>query len=289
VIISAILVIAVLGIAIYTLTTTSIYNQAAAQRAAKAFYISESGVRIAAGEHRAAVAANNVNAKLPTLQAKEFSMPNNEGKLQIEVYPYWFYATASDAASSSANTLNLHLPGVLPRAADDSDAAITFPSSGLLKVRDAHRTPLWTGITYAAYTSVTVSAFNAAAGGTPVRFNLSGAGFTDTVVAGDEFYIGYYNGYESTLSGNDVTLLVADLNTAKLFPPSKGTLFIVKSDIKFFQYDLRIISGTSSPYTVKLTNIQDIEGSTLKPKVLAGDSIYIGRTIGFRSRSTYGK
>lgn len=289
VIVSAILVIALLGIAIYTLTSTATYNQAVAQRAAKAFYLSESGIRIASGEHKSAVAANNVNTKLTTLQSKEFNMPDNGGKVQIEVYPYWFYATASDASNSTSTSLSLHLPGALPRVADDTETAITFPSSGLLKVRDAHRAPVWTGITYASYTSVSVSDFDATTGGTPVRFTLSGTGFTDAVITGDEFYIGYYNQYDSSVSGNDLILKVSDINAARLFPPSKGSIFIVKTDIKFYKYDLRIISGAGAPYTVKLTNIQDIEGSTLKPTVIPNDSIYIGRTVGFRARSTYGK
>jgi len=288
-VIVAMVIIGVLGVAIYTLTYTSLSNQAVAQRAPRAFYLSESGVRIAASEHKAALAVNTLNAKLPALQAKEFNMPDNGGKFQLEVYPYWFYATAADAASSSSTTIHLHLPGLLPREADDTDTAITFPASGLLKVRDSHRTPQWTGITYADYTGgVTTGTFDAATGGTPVTFNLSGTVFTDTIVTGDEFYIGYYNQYDSTLSGNDLILSVADINTAKLFPPSKGTIFIVKTDIKYYEYDLRIISGTSSPYTVRLTNIRDVEGSTIKPTVITNDSIYIGRTIGFRSKSTYG-
>jgi hypothetical protein len=288
IIIIGMIVVVVLGVALYTLTSTATLNQAVAQRAARAFYLSESGTRIAAGEHRAAVIANNVNTKLPTLHAKEFNMPGNGGKVQIEVYPYWFYATTSDAASSNSTTLYMHLPGALPLA-DDTDAAIpiTFPSSGLLKVRDAYRTPQWNGITAAPYTSVAVGGFDSTYG-TPVTFNFGGTGFTDTIVKGDEFYIGYYNQYDSTLTGNDLILKVTDINTAKLFPPSKGVIFIVKTDIKFYKYDLRIIDSGVAPIAVKLTNIQDIQGSTNKPSVILNNSIYVGRTLGFRSKSTYG-
>ena len=277
-----------LAAAMYTLTATSTMNQVIAQRAPKAFYLSESGLRIAAGEHKSAVAANNVNAKLPTLHAKVFNMPDSQGTFKIEVYPYWFYATAADAAGSSSTTLYLHLPGGLPRAADDTDTAITFPTSGLLKVRDAYRTPQWTGITYATYTSVTVGSFSSTYG-TPVTFNLSGTVFTDAIATGDEFYIGYYNQYDSTLTGNNVNFFVTDINTAKLYPPSKGAIFIGSSyPIKCYKYDIRIIDSSVVPIKVTLTNIQDIEGSSLKPAVVLNNTIYVGRTVGFRSTSTYG-
>jgi hypothetical protein len=55
VIIIAMLVIAVLSAAIYSLTYTAALNQVAAQRAARAFYLAESGIRIAQSEYRAAV------------------------------------------------------------------------------------------------------------------------------------------------------------------------------------------------------------------------------------------
>ena len=53
VIIITMVALAVIGIAIYSLTYTASLNQVVAQRAAKAFYIAESCVRVAASEYKA--------------------------------------------------------------------------------------------------------------------------------------------------------------------------------------------------------------------------------------------
>ncbi len=289
VVIISMIVIAVLGVAMYTLTSTATFNQVIAQRAAKAFYVSESGVRIAAGEYKAAAAtAKNstlVNLQGSTMDGRSFTMPDNS-TLQIKVYPYWLYASAPIAAGTI--TLTLYLPGILPRV-DETDTAITFPTSGLLKVRDVRltTTTTWSGVTYVTFSNGSAGTYNATSG-TPITITLSTA-FTDAIVVGDEFYIGYLTTQDSSQTGNNVNLYVTDINMANLFPPQSGTIFVVKSSISYYKYDLRTIDSTVTPIKVTLNNIQYLDGTLATPNALIGDQVYIGKSVGFRSTSTYGQ
>ena len=104
-IIVTMLVLAVIGLGIYSLTYTASLNQVIAQRAAKAFYIAESCVRVAASEYKAAA---NKNATLVSLHNQTFPMPDNQGSCTVLIYPYWFYAR--NAYSQGASSLILYLP-----------------------------------------------------------------------------------------------------------------------------------------------------------------------------------
>lgn len=302
VIIIAILFIAVLGAAIYTMTYVATLNQVLAQRAARAFYLSESGIRIAAGEYKA---ATNKNATLIALNDKIFPIPDSasSNNVKIKIYPYWFYANTSYEAG--VTTLTLNLPGELPPIDDAGDAHVTFPASGLLKIKDQGRSPAWVGstatTTFARYGAVSSSdPFNAASG-KPVTFTLSASfpAAPNQIIAGDEFYIGgdsYVSTQDTNQGGNlimNLTLTDTNDDTAKIFPPQKGTIFVVTaSKISLYSYTSRIIATTSSPHTVTLTNIQPIAGAPT-PKwpltVSSGTQVYVGKSVGFRSTSTYGQ
>lgn len=310
-IIVAMVIIAVLVAAVYTLNTTALFNQVAAQRATKAFYLSESGIRVASSEFRAAVAAgaNTVHQKLPALHEKKFDMPDNGGSFTVYVYPYWLYYYNSDPDATipaGTSSITLYLPGALPRA-DDTDTPITFPTSGLLRIKDVRSTTTttWSGITYVSYSGATSGTFNPTYG-TPVTLNSltrpdSGSGFEDNIVVGDEFYIGYTVETDSTLSlsgtRTDLTLTMPtssgtdSTNMAKYFPPHGGTLFVPGNvTAKAFKYDLRIITTAGTTITVKLTNIRKLDGTTPAegeiPKT--GNQVYIGKSVDFQSTSTYG-
>ena len=302
IIIIGMLVLAILGVAIYTLTFTATSNQVVAQRAVRAFYLSESGIRIAAGEYKAA-ASTAKNSTLVNLQGsvdgRTFTMPDNS-TVKIKVYPYWFYATPADEANSTSTTLYLHLSGAVPRV-DDTDAAITFPGKGLLRLKDIGRAQEWIGVTTLEYDNgsaeITPGAFNAASGGTPVTFQLKNP-IPIPIIATDEFYIGasYTVTQVPPNWGGDLILALdsADTNdiSAKIFPPQKGSIFVASPAISQYSYDYRIITTTSSPHTVKLTNIQAIAGAATTPQspanITSPSPIYVGKSLGFRSTSNYG-
>jgi hypothetical protein len=293
-IIIAMVIIAVLAAAVYTLNTTALFNQVAAQRATKAYYLSESGIRIAQSEYRAAVNDGFANSKLPALHNKTFNLPDNISSFTLYVYPHWLYAKDPFNAGTTNNII-LYLPGALPRA-DETDTAITFPASGLIRVKDVRSTTttVWSGDTSTPFTAATSGTFDATLG-TPITLTLTTA-FTDNIVAGDEFYIGYTvgAGQGSTQSGTSLTLYmpttgIDSTNMAKYFPPQGGTIFIPRSgSAAAYKYNLRIVNTSVSPVTVTLTKIQDLDGNDATPNILSGSQVFIGKSVGFRSSSTYG-
>src|SRR4030042_5166871 len=87
VIIISMVVIAVLGIAIYSMTYTATMNQVIAQRAARAFYLAESGVRAVSSEFRVVPQTDTVarDNTLISLQEQVFPVPNNQGQFLVDV------------------------------------------------------------------------------------------------------------------------------------------------------------------------------------------------------------
>ena len=298
VIIVVMVIVAVLVGAVYTLNTTALFTQTVAQRASKALYLSESGIRVAQSEYRAAVEADTagntftVHSKLPSLHNKNFPLPDNAGAFTAYVYPYWFYARTDIPAGTA--TVTLYLPGDLPRK-DDTDTAVTIPSSGFLRIKDSGRpsgAAAWTGSSTVPYdnfnNNTDIAAFHAGNGGTALTFKLS-TPFADPLVADDEFYIGYATTTDATVSANNLIFYVTDANTAYMYPPAQGTVFVDKGSLPHLKYDLRIIDGSVSPVKVTLTNIQDLSGNPASPTIMRDDIIFIGKSIGFRSTSTFGE
>lgn len=290
-VIVAMVVIAVLGMGLYTLTMTSALNQAEAQKAAKAYYISESCIRIAASEYKAAA---NKNSKLVEMHGKTFTMPNNQGSCTVEIYPYWFYVTTAYAVG--IDSITIYMPGAVPRiSADETSAdyttAVTFPSSGFLRVKDESRSPAWAGTAELQYTSRSDPPYTVGANGTAVTFTLS-APLTNATIIGDEFYLGYAYTLPVTLpftlNAGGSLVLNTDTNdlTAKIFPPEKGSIFFDQLGIIQLSYDKRNIDTTA--HTVTLTNIQAL-GTTVMPVTISSNpTIYMGKSLGLRSTSTFG-
>lgn len=288
VIIITILVMGIIGAAIYALTYTATLNQVIAQRAAKVFYLAESGLRIAASEYKT---ATDKNAKMVALHNQTFTTPDNIGTITIEVYPYWLYA----AAGAPADATTLYLPGGVPPEDDSGTDPITFPATGLLMIKDVGRTPEWEGATNkAVYSSVAISPSYDAARGTQVTFTFS-TPFSDSIIPGDELYIGYLYTDPTAVEadpGDDLVLNIDDDSKANMFPPQKGIILVVyAAGVSQYSYDSRILDTSSTPDTVTFTNIQAVAGATAPQwplTVINGREIYVGRSIGFRSGAEFG-
>ena len=280
IIIISLIVLTVIGVAIYSLTSTSTLNQVAAQRAAKAFYIAESGVRIAASEYKNAAAANKITTLL-NLQNKTFIVYDNISNFTLEIYPYWFYANATITASASSITL--YFPGGVPMTDETSTTTITIPANCLL-------------INISTLTSLKVSGtpsvgtFNATAGGTPVTFSLS-QNTTSQIDNGAQFYLGY--NYSASKQGANLVLNDPN-NTGQMFPPQNGTIIVEQNSGARYAclYDARVIDQTSTPHTLTLTNIQNTDNTNTAlcfSDVGNITKVYIGNVLGIRSTATYGQ
>lgn len=287
-IIIAMTVIAALGVGLYTLTMTSAFNQVEAQKAAKAYYISESCVRIAASEYKAAAAANK-NSTLVALHNKNFTMPNNQGSCTVSIYPYWFYAYGSATYDVGETSITLYLPGVAPPVDQDGNTAIAFPTAvnGKLKKKG-------TGGEVYSFSGAVFGDFDSVKG-TAVEFTLSTALTSALTIAdGDEFYLGYPYATVA-VNGEDLDLTSTDASMVQIFPPQKGFIFqdaanscsigeTPVTEAVRYSYTNRVINGTS----VKLTKFK-YEGSCPSVNPTTGNSVvvYIGKSIGFKSTATY--
>jgi hypothetical protein len=280
IIIISMVVLAVIGIAIYSMTFTATLNQVIAQRAAKAFYISESGIRIAASEYKNAAAANKITTLL-NLHDKTFTLSDAISSFGLEIYPYWFYAYATIVPGT--NPIDLYLPGGVPMQDETSTTVITIPANCFL-----FNISTLTSLTVSS-TPPSVGAFDAAAGGTRVRFTLSQS-LANQINSGAEFYFGFSYG----ASQQGVNMVLNDPNdTGQMFPPKNGTIIVEQNSGARYSclYESRVIDQTSTPHTVTLTNITNTADANT-PLCFSDvgniTRVYIGNVLGVRSTATYG-
>lgn len=286
-IIIAMVIVAVLGVGMYTLTSTAQLNQARAQNDAKAYYISESCIRIAASEYK------HKSDKIETLLALHnagFTMPDNQGSCTVQVYPYWFYANTS--FDENASSITIYIPGGLPPVNAEGAEELSFYNGIRLRLFRPGA-PSRYAVAIASDSSVK----NYSNGvGTRVVFTLS-TPFSIPLLEDDIFYLGYsYTSTESAPnSGGNLILNISpddtDNLTAKMFPPEKGSIFVEKSgNISQYQYDQRIITTNTHPQSVTLTNIRAIPNAPvpLFPVEINNTPIYMAKSLGFRATSQVG-
>lgn len=255
VIIITMLVVAIVGIALYSITDTSNMNQSIAQRSAKAYYLAESCVRLVASEYRNAIAANK-NSTLLGLQGKTFSMPANQGQFTIDVSGDWLYALTAQSGTS----ITLFFPG--------NYRPVVFPAgvTGLLKLKRHAKPALFN----ANPTVITPPSAN----GTQVTFTFASAAVSFTLPNGnprtinqnDEFYIGnYFNNVQTVNQGGNLVLGNPN-RKAEIFPAENGTLYIQQTG-GIFQYTYTrrnpytIDPSAAPPATITFQNIQPVPGT----------------------------
>ena len=286
VIIIAMVLIALLGAGLYALTSTSALSQAEAQKSVKAYYISESCLRIAASEYK--VAANK-NTRLAGLHDQMLTMPNNQGSCKIYIYPYWFYAPTSISYAGANPTITLYFPGRTPRANQDGDTDITLPANvtfkGFLKKKG-------TGGEVYSFTNTTIDSAYTANTGTRVSLTLYRPETTLNVLANSEFYFGYDFPNAVVVGGNLELSVVSQPELTKVFPPEKGMIFLDEScdgnNPIVYSYKSRDESVAGK---VTLTELEYLGNCPSVPApFLSGGvkRVYIGRNIGFQSTSKYG-
>ena len=251
----AIMIMAIIGAVLYSITATSTLNQAEAQKAVNAFYAAEAGTRLVASEYKAAAAAVK-NDTLVSLNGRTFNLPNNRGQFTVGVYPYWFYLpSTSSGYAANASSMTVRLPGTIPPLNEDgSTATISIPSSGRIKVAGKGQV--------ARFSSGTVSGSN-------VTFNLSRP-FPFALNPGDEFYLCFLPStsqtvYKKGTGGQNTNLILKNVAAdAQNFPPENGAIAIALPNVGIFdfRYDKRIpaiVNPSSPPATVTLTNIDDLD------------------------------
>jgi type II secretory pathway pseudopilin PulG len=297
-VIIAIVVVALLGVGLFALFSTSSFNQAEAQKSARAYYLAESGIRIVASEFHS---STNQNATLISLQGKMFNLPDNNGSFTLQIYPYWFYVDVSSLPiSAGATSINLYFPGKLPPVNSDSLISIkTIPGPGILKLKNYTRVGVFNSPIDVSH--VTFDANK----GTPVTFPIASPGFPYTISTVSELYIGYVYNSPQAISQSGDLVFNDPSQTAGIYPPANGSINIAQPDgIYQYTYESRIpqtIDPSSPPPSFTLHNIQPAAGVAPVPKfpiIINYDSanpydvskttqIYFGKTLGIQSTSEY--
>jgi type II secretory pathway pseudopilin PulG len=304
VVIIAMVVVALIGTGLFALFFTSSLNQAEAQKTAKANYLAESGIRLAASEF---LHAPDQNQMLADLQDKIFNIAGTGGSFKLHLYPYWFYVT--NASAAGATSIKLYLPGnpgTLPPINSDSSTGMDHVPPGILKLKNMTQVGVFTNAPIATD-----------ANGTYVTFAVSSyypcpsspcTGFPYAIAEKDALFIGYtYTSPQAVTQGGNLVLNDPD-HTAGMYPPNNGAINITKTDYIYqYTYESRIpqtIDPGSPPATFTLTNIQPAPGVIPTPifpiQIIYNDSpaanrydprlttqIYIGATLAIRSTAEY--
>jgi len=271
-----VIIIGLVGSAIYSLTFTSTFSQINAQNATRARYIAESGVRIVAAEYNQAAEANK-NTTLESLHNETLTLPANNGQIDLRLYPYWFYVNA--LYNSSAGTISLKMPGGIPITdlEDPVSAIVTIPGSGRLKLEGKTRRA-----------DITASSRV----GDIITFSLGSDRFPYTIQPDEEIFLGYAdNATQSQSVNQDGTLLLVQTNrVAQFIPRGKGSFRIHNEDNDRMDYTYRekVTSGGS----IQLIGVrsQDPANPSMFPFSVDGNSeIFFGKNLAIVATTSMGQ
>ncbi|MDF1593777.1 MAG: choice-of-anchor J domain-containing protein [Desulfobacterales bacterium] len=103
-------VLAALGAAMVSLTSTSMFGQVGANSSARAYFLAESGYRYAESRY---LSASDRDTELENLHnAAAFTLLNNAGQFDLKIYPYYFKIIERPAIGTK--TLKTKVPGGFP-------------------------------------------------------------------------------------------------------------------------------------------------------------------------------
>ena len=137
--VAVIILLSVIAVAIVPMISSSGRQTALVDQAAKAYYLAESGYRLAASRFlHAGARSDDQNQALEELDGN-YTMDGVQGRFELKAYSY-FYEVLNDTLSG-ATSLKVHCPGNFPGPGalpEDSEDEVTLAKG--LKVRIAHKT-----------------------------------------------------------------------------------------------------------------------------------------------------
>jgi prepilin-type N-terminal cleavage/methylation domain-containing protein len=251
--VATIVVFAILGAALLSMTSSSTFSQIIANSSTRAYYLAEGGMRYAASQFRNASTESAKDAMLLSLHNDDFAL-SSDGTFHLEIYPYYFKTTSA----ASGTTLATKFCGGVP-----SD--MTIPNSGYLKIGD-NATPVY-------YSSRNIS-------GTNVTFTC-----TSVTAANDVTVLPVAVASSQTLTnGGNLTLSSGYTS----FPAINGSFTVgsasstAGTSTAVYSYKRR--SGNVL-YEVYLSTSSSTSFSLSVP---SGAYITLMKFISLRSRGTYG-
>lgn len=256
--IATIVIFAVLGAALVSITSSSSISQISGIASTRAYYLAEGGMRYAGSEFRNASGETAKDDKLTSLHNTNYNFSGGDGTFHLEIYPFYF----KTVGVTNGNTLNAKFPGGVP-----SDMTIP-PANGYLKIGSdssprqySSRSLSGSNITFTMYDSISAAA--------------------DTNV----LPVGVASANPSLMMGGSVTLLSGHT----LFPPVNGTFTIGTAS--------STTGATTTVYSYKRRNNNVLEGVRLSQSpttsfnvaVPANAYITSMKFVNLQSRGTYAK
>ncbi len=200
-----IVIFAALGTAMLSLFTTSTFSQIGGNSSMRAYYLAESGYRYAAVEYRNSGSESAKDDKLESLHGRTFTLANDDGCFEIEIYPYHYKTTTDHPVGST--TLNTEVKGGFP-----PELSL---SSGYLKVEGE----------VCHYSSATRSDSN-------VTFTLTGGTLWPIDNGATVYSVSHPNGPQTVTDSSNVITLEGS-GSANAFPVLNGSFRIYESSTKW--------------------------------------------------------
>lgn len=253
-------IMAFLGAALVSLTSTSGLNQAYGSLSQKAYYLAEAGFAYAGSEFKNVVDVNSPlngkndeqNSKANDLNGRTLTMA--EGSIKLNVTP--FHYAASAAAAAGINTLSVVFPGGTP-------SGFAIPSTGSIQIK----TQTWDSATSRYITSYTdtytyttgCDLVTGCTGSTAVTFTLPSPGLLRAVPAWKSVAViahpssnppDIIPNTNPALTNNRLTLTKP---TAGFFMPERNGKFMIQYNQVVYKYDYRV-DGTSTTTLYGVSN-----------------------------------
>ncbi len=249
-IIAAMVLFAALGTAILSLTSTAIMSQVMANSTARAYYLAESGFRYIQGLSSGTESENARDSMLESLHGRTFTLNDNEGSFDLDVYPYYLKITEDP---SGTKTLNTKAPGGL--------APEFSPTQGCLKI----------GSGYYFYNSTVISDPN-------ISFSITSS-LPHFPVGTDVFYVAETNNAQTVDVDGSINLRN---DTAGEFPLRNGLI-----EINGHIYSYKEFEFDHTSY--RLTGIRDPKSNEMEPLTFgAHEKIVLQKFTKIESTGTFG-
>ena len=277
-----IIIIGLAGVAIYSLTYTSTFTQLQSQKATKAYYIAESGVRMVAGEYNDP--SVNKNGILEYLHGKTLTLPENAGQFDVRLYPTWFYVTQDYSPGGSPDTIRVKIPGGVPRQdpTDPNSAKISIPDSCELKLqgKTQHATIISKSPLSPDDDSVIIFTLN--------------PGFPFSINEDDELFLVYSDTISpSTVSLNSDLILNGSNDVASMLPAKNGSFRIDNYNNEKLDYTYKeAVFTEGTPPTITLTDIDHQNPANPSENQFTVDTdtqLFVGKNLTIVSNASVGE
>ncbi len=153
-------VLAALGAAMVSLTSTSMFGQVGAAGSARAYFLAESGYRYVESRYMNASSESAKDAELEAMHDKTFTLNNNAGKFNLKIYPYFLKIDPAVAAGTSTGQITTRIPGGVPADRSLSTGRLKIGTKAGNIYSYAEGTPsVIGGKSYVTFTGVTPQPF----------------------------------------------------------------------------------------------------------------------------------